>query len=273
MKRLFFLGVIFQFTLACSNQVKFPEMVTQPVIKNGEEIYAEKEIGAGEKVFQNGNVEIQTDLQLLISFHQKYFQKNEEFDLENFITNWEKFHQSTRLSQLNQQEVIHFFQMTGFLFQLTGEAKFAEEMEEIAWESFRNKPQFFDSLISPYIFTKNVDHIHVNLFLPAEISYEHTLGGAVKIMQETDFPESGSIRLNFSMEIKRYIEVFVRIPAWAEGASVTVKGVKYFAQPGEYCIIAKKWKEDDVIEIEFPLGNLPDYLKPQTHKKTTETCV
>lgn len=261
MKKLFFLGVIFQLILSCSYHEKFPEMVTQPVVKNGEEFFAEKELSVSEENFQPENAEIQTELKLLISFQQMYLQKNEEFDLESFQAAWEKFDNSTTLSQLNQQEILRWFQITGFLFQLTGEARVAEEMEKIAWGSFANKPQFFDSLVSPYIFTKKVDHIHVNLFLPNEINYEHTLGGGVKIVQETGFPESGSIRLNFSMEIKRYIEVFVRIPTWAEGASVKVKGVKYFTQPGEYSIIAKKWKEGDVIEIEFPVENLPDYLK------------
>lgn len=261
MKRLFFVGILF-FTISCSYHEKFPEPVTRPVNQSGKAFSAEQEMLLTHKKLQIGNENgLSAELDELIGFQQMYFQKDEGFDLEKFLASWQEFKNSTTLNQLVQDELFQWFRITGFLFQLTGKASYAEELEKIAWNSFSGKYQFFDSLVSPYIFTKNVDHIHLNLFLPHEISYDHTLGGAVKIVQETGFPESGSIRLNFSMEIKRYIEVFIRIPTWAEGTSVTVKGVKYFAQPGQYSIIAKKWKEGDVIEIEFLLENLPDYLK------------
>ncbi len=236
-------------------------MATHPIVLTGEESPLKNEFITEQKNLQAATGEMFAALNELSGFQQMYLQENEEFELEKFLASWQKFKNNTSSHQLTQEENLQWFQITGFLFQLTGEARFAEEMEKIAWNSFAGESQLFDSLVSPYIFTKNVDHIHINLFLPKEISYQHTLGGGVKIAQKTSFPESGSIRINFNMEIKRYIEVFVRIPVWAEGTSVTVKGVKYFAQPGQYCIIAKKWKEGDVIEIEFPHENLPDYLK------------
>jgi hypothetical protein len=261
MKRLFFTGMLFLFILSCTFHEKFPEPVTYPVSRTGKEFSAEQEMLQMHETLQRGaKTTTPAGLDDLLGYRHMYFQQDEGFDLEEFQASWQEFKNNIEISQLPRKEVLKWFQLTGFLFQLTGEARFAEEMEKIAWENFSGKPQVFDSLVSPYIFTKNVDHIHVNLFLPKEINYQHSLGGAVKIEQEPDFPESGRIRLNFSMEIKRYIEVFVRIPNWAEGTSVTVKGVKYFAQPGEYCIIAKKWKEGDVVEIELPTNNLPDYL-------------
>jgi len=99
------------------------------------------------------------------------------------------------------------------------------------------------------------------MFIPSEISYSHSMGGEVKIWQETNYPQSGSVRVNFSMTEKQYIEVFIRIPSWAEDASVEVNGVKYFAPPGSFSKISKKWKEGDVVEIEFPISKKPDYLR------------
>jgi hypothetical protein len=262
MKRPFFTGILFLFILSCTYHEKFPEPVTHPVSRTGKEFSAEPEMLQMHETLQSGaKTTTSAGLDDLLGYRHMYFQQDEGFDLEEFQASWQKFKNNIELNQLSQTEAYQWFQLTGFLFQLTGEARLAEEMEKIAWIGFSGKSHVFDSLVSPYIFTKNTDHIHVNFFLPTAISYEHSLGGAVRIEQETDFPESGSIRLNFSMEIKRYIEIFVRIPSWAEGTSVTVKGVKYFAQPGQYSIIAKKWKEGDVIEIEFSQANLQEYLK------------
>jgi hypothetical protein len=262
MKRLLFIGIFFQIFFSCSYHEKFPEPVTHPVNQNGKEFSVEQDMILTRENPENGKENaISAELDELIGLQHMYFQKDEQFELESFLASWQDLKNNLKTNQLSHEENIQWFRLTGFLFQLKGEASFAEELEKIAWNSFSRHPHVFNSLVSPYIFTKNVDHIHINLFLPNEIRYEHTLGGEVKIVQESDFPESGNIKINFSMEIKRYIEVFIRIPTWAEGASVTVKGVKYFAQPGQYSIIAKKWKEGDVIDIEFPLENLPDYLK------------
>jgi DUF1680 family protein len=69
---------------------------------------------------------------------------------------------------------------------------------------------------------------------------------------ETDYPKSGKMLLRINLEKKRYAEINIRIPEWAEGTTVKVKGVKFLANPGEYCQVAKSWLNDDVIEINFP---------------------
>jgi hypothetical protein len=51
------------------------------------------------------------------------------------------------------------------------------------------------------------------------------------------------------LQDKRYLDFYVRIPEWANKASVTVKGVKYNVIPGQFTEIAKKWKNGDEIEI------------------------
>jgi hypothetical protein len=245
---------------SCKHQVKFPEFVTEKVDRENVKIMGDL---PRENSFQTENV-INKNEALpvsLLQYKQQYAQRSETFNLNSFQQEWQNFKAQNDITKLDEQNLKNWFDVTGFLFQLTGDETFAAELERIIWMSFGGmSAEVPDSVFEPFIFTKNVDHIHLNLFLPAEISYDHTLGGRVKIVQETGFPQSGSVRLNFSMEIKRYIEVYVRIPAWAEGTSVSVKGVKYFTQPGDYCIIAKKWKEGDVVEIEIPTGTQPDYL-------------
>ena len=130
--------------------------------------------------------------------------------------------------------------------ELTGEAIFAEVLETYQLDSSTR------DYTKPFVITKSIDHIHVNLFEPTEIKYDHTLGGEVQFRMETAYPNSGKIKFHFGMTERRYIEVYIRIPEWAEGTTVTVKKVKYFASPGSYCKIAKKWKEGDVVEVEIP---------------------
>src|SRR5690606_31488667 len=131
----------------------------------------------------------------------------------------------------NFENVKKWIDITGFLLELTGNAKYAGELEEIIYQSplifTESEYKEIEKEITPLIFTKDVDHIYVNLFANATVKYEHSLKGAVEITQETSYPDSGKIQIKFKMEKKRYIELFIRIPDWAEGATVTEWRVKY----------------------------------------------
>ncbi len=252
----------FLVVFSCNPPDKNPEYVTYRTLPEGAGIQHER------KYFydtpQSNPLEGKyPGLDSLVSLRLKFFDQKEQFDPDNYRLYWDKFRQEVRNRELSREEAISWFNLTGFLFQVTGDAMVAEEMERVVYQYFFTTPGMQpDSLILPYIFTRNIDFIHLNLYLPASIQFQHSLGGNVTVNLETDFPESGRARVIFEMETKQYLEVYARIPSWAEDASVTVKGVKYLATPGSYSKIAKKWKEGDVVEVEFSLGNLPPYMKP-----------
>lgn len=244
---------------SCSEKSRFPQLKSKKISMqqvNLLEGFQFTEMDSSR--YFNMNQIFQTELDQLYNFHNWYFQKNESFSLKSFEELWHSFNIKFDISNLNALNTIKWFEINGTLLQLTNGAKYAEEMERILLSGM---PYFMDdsvkieNIVVPFIYTKNIDNIYVNLFTPSEIVYEHTLFGNVKIWQETNYSDSGNISVKFNMEKRRYIELFIRIPEWAEGATVTVKKVKYFAPPGGYCQIAKKWQEGDEVEIYLPLNN------------------
>jgi hypothetical protein len=259
----FILILLSVFVISC-NQNTFPEPVTKkvnPDIVKLNDVFFETEVAQRNSVSEDKKYDFRLDS--LMAFLKKYDEKTETFNIENFKENWNNVLGQIMTVDLGVETARKWFKITGLLFELTGDAKYSEELEREIYTGFKRNlsEQEIEIYAKPYVFTKYVDHIHVNLFIPSEISYSHSMGGDVKIRQETDYPESGSVRLHFSMTERNYIELFIRIPSWAENASVEVKGVKYFAPPGGYSKIAKKWKEGDLVEIEFPISNKPNYLQ------------
>ena len=151
------------------------------------------------------------------------------------------------------ERVSAWIEITGFLLEITGKPVYAEALQQISSNEniglSESDTKTAGQLLMPCIFTKNVDHIFVNLFVNSSVEYVHSLGGQVKITQE--LTGSGRLLLKFSTTEKRYIEVNILIPTWATNATVTEKNVKYVATPGEYCLIARKWKEGDVVEVKY----------------------
>ena len=250
--------------LSCSQKEQFPEKKSEKValdnvVLNSSFISETKKVTVDSVHLNDFGKEMKELMQ-----HKQWFEEqNTNFDLDKLESLWDNL--KSERTKFNFEDVTFWIEITGFLFEITENTKYAEELERIAYQS---NTSFSDSeikdienLLTPLVFTKNVDHIHVNLFANATIKYNHTLNGAVEITQETNYPESGKIQIKFKMEIKRYIELFIRIPEWAEGATVTEKGVKYVTHPGKYCKISRKWGDGDIVEIVLPTEEIPEYIK------------
>lgn len=201
------------------------------------------------KEINNSNDEFSACLNNLSASVQNYHEKNENFSFKELKQNWENCQSNMHQNRLSPPTAAKWIEATGLLLELTEEAKYAEALEKLYLNTSNEE---IKRQAASYVFTKNVDHLHVNLFIPATIEYEHTLHGHVKMEQETRYPGTGRIELHFSMEKNRYIELYIRIPSWAKDAQVIVEGVKYVAPAGGYCKVAKKWHEGDTAEIIFP---------------------
>lgn len=199
------------------------------------------------------------EIEKLLQDKKNYDERNPVFNLVELEQSWSNLQKQSEY--FGSDDMKSWIEITGFMLEVTGNARYASELEKNVYQSASlfTESEFreIEKQVTPWIFTKDVDHIYVNLYANATIKYEHSLKGAVEITQETDYPESGKITLKFKMEKKRYIELFIRIPEWADGATVTEWRVKYVANPGEYCKVVRKWDEGDFVEINLPIEQRP----------------
>ncbi|MGQ8335464.1 hypothetical protein ACUNWD_02865 [Sunxiuqinia sp. A32] len=164
----------------------------------------------------------------------------------------------------NESELKDWIQLNSILLKITGAPKYASEIEDLAYNVVLTDKGHFEtrSELVPIIYTRYLDEIYVNVFGRSSMQYNHTTGGSVRIVQDTEFPYDGLVKLKFEVDDKRYVDLHIRIPEWAERATVTVGGVKYKAVPGEYAQITKKWKTGDIVEIILPMR--PIVIEKQT---------
>lgn len=228
-------------TASCQYNQNFPSKKSKRILSDNTIVTPENANGYGKS-------------EGLFTFVKLYRQKDSVFDLDTFEAEYEKVYTDNNSENIDSLEFITCLEINGLLLELTGKEKYAQELEKLSTTKWANHFNV------PFIITKNVDHLFVNLFQPSEINYQHSLGGEVTFRQETNYPRSGIVSLHFEMTERRYIELNIRIPQWAKGTHVTVKGVKYFTKPGSYCLIAKKWKQGDLVEIEMPIEKYPGMI-------------
>ncbi len=89
---------------------------------------------------------------------------------------------------------------------------------------------------------------------PSEVSTQVAGGSAVKITETTDYPfrETVSLRVETAQPAK--FPLVLRIPGWANGATVGVNGTQLEGvTPGEFYRVEREWKNGDAVELRFPM--------------------
>ena len=172
------------------------------------------------------------------------------------------------------------------LLRLTGDARYAEEIEKTAynsllaaqypkgndwayftfangsrtatyyWACCKSSGSLALEELPPLIVGRRDDGISVNLYTAAETTIDTPAAGPVRVQIETKYPDDGVVTLKLQPAKAAAFPVYVRIPSWAQGATVTAPGGQSVgeAKPGTYAKLLGAWHPGDRIELKFPMG-------------------
>ncbi len=94
--------------------------------------------------------------------------------------------------------------------------------------------------------------VWVNLYLPSTVRWTQD-GAQVALTQTGEYPHDSQMQFEVKTPKAAEFAVNLRIPAWAEKASVSVNGKREAAAAGSFARIERKWKNGDRIELELPM--------------------
>jgi DUF1680 family protein len=96
--------------------------------------------------------------------------------------------------------------------------------------------------------------VYVNLYIPSTLRWVEN-GASLSLTQEGEYPYEDRIAFAVIASQPTELTLHFRIPAWTEGASVSVNGTrqKAVAVPGQFAAIQREWKTGDQVELELPL--------------------
>ena len=81
-------------------------------------------------------------------------------------------------------------------------------------------------------------------------------GVEVTVEEKTYYPMDGRVEVSVSMSESQSVQMPMqfRIPSWATGVTVEVNGTPVQAVPGEILTLDRKWKNSDVVVLDFPMA-------------------
>jgi len=96
--------------------------------------------------------------------------------------------------------------------------------------------------------------LFVNLYIPSVLRWNHH-GTEAALTQIGSYPDGGSIEFKLSLSKAADLTVNLRIPAWADGAAISINGKawKNPVVPGSFASLSREWKNGDRVELELPM--------------------
>jgi DUF1680 family protein len=109
--------------------------------------------------------------------------------------------------------------------------------------------------VQNYAYSVSAEGLWVNLYGGNTLHTKLRGGGKVGVQQTTDYPWDGEVGLAFTEVPGDAFSLFLRIPAWCEGAEVSVNGKRGVvkATAGSYVEIRRVWKAGDQIGLSLPM--------------------
>ena len=106
-----------------------------------------------------------------------------------------------------------------------------------------------------YMYSTSADGLYVHLYHAGALKWHLEDGTPIEVSEETNYPWSGTISLVVNPAAEKEFTFHVRIPAWAEGATLAVNEAALPApRPGTYAAIKRAWKRGDVVKLTLPIA-------------------
>lgn len=179
-----------------------------------------------------------------------------------------------------------WLQFNAQLLRLTGEARFAEQLEKVvlnqllgaqrpdcaAWGYYvqmEGQKPYSDSLdghcclssgprgvalIPTFAASTDADGVVMNLYDAGMARFALRDGTQVSLTTATRYPSDGQIQITVNPAVPKAFVLKVRIPAWCRSAALAVNGAKVAVKPASdgYVAIQRTWTSGDKIELNLP---------------------
>lgn len=95
--------------------------------------------------------------------------------------------------------------------------------------------------------------VWVNLYMPSVLRWNES-GSRVEMELTGEYPETSEVRLRMQTSHPVSFALKLRIPAWADGATVRVNGKQVEMQVATgFATVRRRWRTGDVVELDLPM--------------------
>jgi uncharacterized protein len=117
------------------------------------------------------------------------------------------------------------------------------------------------------------DGLYVNLYIPSTVRWSYE-SAQISLTQKSEYPFDGAVKFELESSKPAEFAIHLRIPKWAEGASISVNGKRESAPvaASQFATLRRTWKKGDRIELDLPMKLRLESIDPQHPQTVASLC-
>jgi DUF1680 family protein len=178
------------------------------------------------------------------------------------------------------------FKLTRYLLRVTRDSRYGDSMERVMYNTIlgakpleRDGRTFYYSdynfkgskVYSPHgwpccsgtmpqvasdyrinTYFRDAHGVYVNLYIPSTLRFTQN-GAQIALTQKSEYPCDSHVQFDVKASKSAKFVLSLRIPAWAEGASISVNGKREAAPAGSFAQVRRHWNSGDRVDLELPM--------------------
>jgi|SRR5665647_843393 len=113
--------------------------------------------------------------------------------------------------------------------------------------------------IPELVYTKNTENgLNINIYtagkFTGKIISEEGKEENIEFTINSNFPEEGKATIILNPAVKSKFQIKLRVPSWSKNFIATINGKKYSGTAGEYLAIKQEWEKGSRIQVSFDLN-------------------
>ena len=129
--------------------------------------------------------------------------------------------------------------------------------------------------VGSYMYAIAEDEIAVHLYGESKARFD-LAGAKVELSQQTRYPWDGAIHFDLALDRPAHFALSLRIPEWADGATLSINGEGLDLQSAVvdgYARIERDWKSGDKIDLSIPLAARKLFANPLVRQDAGRTAL
>lgn len=113
-------------------------------------------------------------------------------------------------------------------------------------------------------YLRDAQSVYVNLYIPSTLRWIQD-GARISLTQKSLYPSDSHIQFQVAASSPKEFNLHFRIPAWAEGAALSVNGRRVTDPPvpGTFAAVWREWKTGDRVDLDLPLTRRLEPIHPK----------
>ncbi len=105
-----------------------------------------------------------------------------------------------------------------------------------------------------YFYSTSREGLWVHLYDRGELRWQLSDGTGLRVVQDTQYPWEGDVRLSIFPARPTEFTLYLRVPGWADGATISVNGEgDVRGTPGSYAALRRRWQSGDRVHLSLEM--------------------